>query len=237
MDPHLRDEIETNDLETFLSNLKTWWAKWGNYILIAVLLVAAGIFIKNTIQRRQYEAHEEAWNTLATATSPEVLEKAGANYKDANFKAQTLLKAGDLNLAKARTALGDPKEAEARDKALLEARRLYSAVADDASKPWIYRLNARLGLASVAEEQAKWDDAQAIYKQVQADAGDRFPHLRDQAMAKAQLLPRISAGLNFGPEPVEGPAVPATNPKPATTAPGLTMPLELSVPTTAPATR
>ena len=211
MDSQERHELQENDLATFLSNFGEWWEKYGNTVLIvvmAVVLVLAG-WRFFTFQARQ--AHEEAWADLALATSPEALRNVAETHDDESVRTLAYLHGADLLLGQALTGempvtmegedeSGEVLSAAPRDRETLltQAETLYQE-AIESSPHDLYMLNARLGLASVAETQQRWDHAQSQYEQIVAAAGQRFPTIAQQARARLTMLGELKKPVVFAP--------------------------------------
>jgi hypothetical protein len=240
MDSQHRHELEENDLESFLMNFKSFWARYGNAILIVVLLAAIGLFVKGTMSRRAAERHDQAWSGLLNATSPEVCASLAESYKDEpGYAALAYLKGADLFLSKALAPTTQPAETQpsgfgkAGEKsgggAMEEAREMYQKVVDEPGVNLTVRLNAQLGLAAVAENLGEWGEAANIYQKVQEQSGN-YPTMAAVAKSREGMLERIKRPVVFGPEPVmkqEGAATgapPAESAAPLLPAPGAGLP-------------
>ena len=205
----VRDESlldsDREDVRQTLSEWKaglTWfWDRAGTPILLAVVAVSIGYTVFNFINYRQQVATEEAWASVAGATSPSVFEQVARDHSLPGARATALLAAGDLYLNEA--AAADPAEAgDFLDKA--EAQ--YRAVADGAAHP-VFRLNAAEGLGVVAESRLDADAARAQYRALaaQADAAG-MPYWRDRAEVRLASLDRLLeagplAAVEFAPAP------------------------------------
>lgn len=211
MDSQERHELKQNDLQDFLENFGGFWKKWGNTILttIAVLIIIfAGSKLYNDWQ---YSAKESAWVDLAGATSPQSADMVANEHSNPTVQALAFLKAGDLFLAEASKPEpaeqrvlpvdggGDPVEQE-RAQMLDNAASRYTTVLD-LDVPLVYPLNAKLGLAAVAENREAWDEAAGLYQQVIDQAGDRHATLSALAKAKMDMLPQLKRPVVFGPDP------------------------------------
>jgi tetratricopeptide (TPR) repeat protein len=165
---------------------------------------------------------------------------------DKQILAQALVAMGDLNWAMANYPELAPKSAAAskptykldKDKpaCLKEAAESYQQVLERYADQVIPTLNARFGLAAVAEQNRQWDQARAQYEQI-AKVGDDLKTFKLLADARLKRLDDISKPMLIGqvPDKPEPPPVPEPDPfdldTPSTTRPGV------SLPTTAPATQ
>jgi predicted negative regulator of RcsB-dependent stress response len=216
MDKKHRHELEENDLLDFMANFKDWWAKHGNKLLLVVLVVLVGLLGYKLIHQRTVEARDIAERDFSQATSPEALRNLAQNSSDANYQAKAYLRGGDLLLERSRQSggatPGDAKAApaltpEQRQENLRNAEAMYKPVLDLDKAHASYKLNARLGLAAVAEDRQQWDVARQQLETVRKDAGEAFPVLAAQAVARQGLLARLQAPVVFAPE-----TQPATQP-------------------------
>lgn len=113
---------------------------------------------------------------------------------------------------------------------LEDAGKMYQAVVDDASVHVVLRINAMLGLASVAEAQGKWDAAGQAYDKAYDLAGSEYVVLAKQASGRKARLADISKPVVFAKDApvVQVPAV--DKPAPEIKAPEFKLDLSPSVP-------
>ncbi|MEX0774822.1 MAG: hypothetical protein WD042_03805 [Phycisphaeraceae bacterium] len=217
MDADKRHELEENELASFLVGAKTWWAKHGTRVLSVLLVIVVAWFGWNLYQKRAREARETAWSNLANATSPEALKQAAQSYADPAYQAMAWLKAGDLLLGRAITPPEAPPEAGAAgtpttqpadpapvsDPAadLDEAETLYEKVLGRAEADPVFKLNARLGLAAIAETRGHSDEAAQQYELIQKEAGEHYEAIAQQAKARQARLVELARPVVFGAEP------------------------------------
>lgn len=217
MDHDLRD----NDLAEFFSHFGEWWSQYGNTVL-AVVLAGAIVFLGYKFWTiRSYQATESAWSELANTTSPQNYLSVAADHSDPAVQALAYLRAGDLfaqaaRAAHAPAAASQPAQHLSPEQALSQAQDAYQHVLAVAKHP-VYRINATLGLARVAESRRDWSAAQKQYQQaLDAAQTASLPSLALQAQHGLDMLPQLQ-------EPVVFPATqPATQPaatQPATTQP------------------
>lgn len=212
MDSKHRHELEQNDLLDFLTHFGAWWEKYGMMLMVAVLVVLAAIFAKRFMDNRAASAHEAAWSDLASATSPSAYQAVAKDYKDPSIAALASLRGADLLLQQAsrpEPTPGSPAAtqpaAPSRQQKLEEAARMYQEVVQVADAPAVYRLNAMLGLAAIAEDRGQWNQAQSHYEKIVSQA-DAYTTIRAQARARLAMLPRLQENVIFASEPASQPA-------------------------------
>lgn len=220
------EEIPEDHTEKFWA----WWEKWGLKALTLVAVVLAVVAIYRWIDASRRAAHERAWAELAGATSPESLRQVAAdNAANPPVYALAQLRAGDLLLSRVLNpadtnaattkpsaipglpgigpAPRSPEDDRAAD--LKQAEDSYKAVVNSKDAPLVIQLNARLGLAAVAEMQGEWGKAREAYKETIKLAGDTYPLIKTQAVGREAMLDRLPGSLAFSPEK---PPVVATQP-------------------------
>ncbi len=238
MDPEHRQELEENDLEVFLMNFKKWWNKHGTKVVLVLLVAALALFAKQMYDKRQAERQETMWSDLANATSPEAARSLAMSYAEPGYKAKAWLKGADLLLTKAMAPDQTPATPETigpdgvpvspvvpvtpvtpadREATLQQAANYYQGVLDVSGAEVVYRLNARLGLATIAETRGDFDAADKQYEQILTDAGTEYSAIAAQAKARQAMLTELRQPVKFGPEPVAPPEPVAD---PAATTPG-----------------
>ena len=228
MDSQERHDLKTNDLQEFFDNFGSFWKAWGNSILtvaavIVIIFAGAKLYGDWTTSAR-----EASWTDLAGATSPQSADMVAAEHGNPVVKALAFLKAGDLYLGQA----GKPAVAEQRampvdggedpvkvqEQQLLDnAQARYQTVLS-LNVPKVYKLNAQLGLASVAEGREQWDEARTLYEQVITEAGDSFASLKKLAQVKSDMLPGLAKPIVFGLDvdaQAEGMTIQSNDPTPA----------------------
>lgn len=233
MDSHERHELQENDLAEFLANLGEWWEKYGNATLIVVMVVVLAAAGWRYVGFRSAQAHEDAWTDLAFATSPEVYRTIAQSHDNPAVQALAYLHGADLLLGKALTAeiIADgptaadagsttdadtdapsPADTAPQDpQALLTGAQAMYEKALDIAPHGLYRINAQLGLAAVAETREQWDRAREHYQQAIEAADPTFPMLAQRAGMRIEMLDQLSRPVVFAPEtPPEAPE--ASNP-------------------------
>jgi len=153
---------------------------------------------------------------------------------DPNYRSQALILQGDLYYTVA--MLPEMEESTTRpalkleqtsDQLLESARTSYQDVVDRfADKKQAFG-SAKLGLAAIAENTAKFDDAKVIYQAISDDA-TLSTSVRNVAKQRLAILPNLSRPMRLAKSSTQPAATPTTNPDTTTIAPA-------TLPTTAPA--
>jgi predicted negative regulator of RcsB-dependent stress response len=211
MEPQHRHELHENDLQHFLTHFGEWWNQHGNRILTGILIVLVLLTGWIWYRKSQVGRHEQAWQDLAVANTPERLRTLAQDSSEPSVRVLAGLRAGDAWLTESLSP--DPEKAAKAPAALSQARQCYADVADNAAAALPMRLNARLGLASVAEAKKDWPEARKQYTQVTAEAGAGYATLAARAQARLNVLDGLASPVVFAA------TAPATQPtsKPAAT--------------------
>lgn len=212
MDSEHRHELKENDLATFLTHFGEWWGKHGTNILIVITVLLIVVLGYRFLDMRATTAHNEAWSDLAATASPEGYRTLAETHKDPAVQALAYLRGGDLLLAQSTSAsaknvdgadaVGTPQEA------LENAKVMYQQVLSISQEP-VYRVNAMMGLAAVAEAERNWEQAGTYYRQVIGQAQEKMPWIAADAQKRLDLLDRLAEPIAFAPEPVLPAAAPA----------------------------
>ncbi|HEX7008822.1 MAG TPA: hypothetical protein VF184_02505 [Phycisphaeraceae bacterium] len=214
------DNLRENDLAEFLANFGEWWSKHWQHVLLAVLLIACVVLGVRLISDWRTSKREYAWLDLAGTTNPESYPLVAQEYDNPTVRALAYLRGGDLYHHQ---AMHPPAEGD--DQALTPQQRLEQASqlyqqALEATKEPVYRANALLGLAAVAETQQRWDQARQYYAQAQQVAGDQLPSIAAEAQRRQELLDALKQPVAFAPEPaVTAPSTQSTADEQAQEAP------------------
>ena len=204
-DPHHR-----NELYAALAGFRDWWRanrdtinRWLTGIMI-VLLVVAGYRLWSY---RSDVRHEQAWSDLAAATSPESLAGVARDHELPTVRALAHLRAGDLLLEKwvAPLTAGSPRrgqrenrpDPERPENGMERARSHFRRAAAVEQAPATVRLNARLGLATAAENEGKFDSAEKTYRRVIELARGAHPALATRAEARLERLEALRVPVTF----------------------------------------
>ncbi len=199
MDSEHRHELQENDLAEFIANFGEWWSKHGNTVLTVILVVSVVFLGKRWIDARAESAHEQAWSDLATATSPESFRHTAESHDNPAVRALAYLQGGDLLLAQSKKnqdASPDAAPSTAPpltpDQALHEAELMYKQVLADPNTHTVFKLNAHLGLATVAESRQLWNEAQQQYQAIIDTAGPGYDAIAGQARARLANLDELA---------------------------------------------
>ncbi len=176
-------QLESRLNEEFIE----WLKKWGGYVLMGVAAVAGLYAGYQYLEREKAKASDAAWisfNAAAQAQRPESLvQVAGEAATGTAVELASSLVAADIHLAAARTGipvgerlgpdgklpegkplLTDEQRASERDKAEGLYKRALSASNDSFGQSAMV-ISALTGLASVAEDRGKADEAKQFYQQ------------------------------------------------------------------------
>jgi len=207
LDTQHRHELKENDLAESLRNISVFWQQWGNSLLMAVLLCLLILLGYQFFTNRTARIHEESWSALLYETSPAGLRAVAETNSDPSVQALARLQAAELLLLK----VAEPASATQPSTAgqIEEAESLLKAVADQPGLSPVYRLNALLGLAAVAEDRQQWAEAARIYQQVAQEAGSRLSAIASRAEQRRQVLDQLAQPVTFATTQPAPPALPA----------------------------
>jgi len=217
MDDRQRQITEGAGLEESRLNteLLDWLNRWGDKILLAVLIVALAFVGWNWWERRQVQVLDDAFfelNAAIESGSPDALIAVAEQYPDrAAVAEQALLAAADAHLRAATVGL-DPAAEPQEDGAFAEedmldeaqrrehastARDLYEQVGaglDADTARVLLRLRAGSGVASASITLGEYEQARAALQDLIAQAREAgYSGLADQAEAR---LGRLEATRN-----------------------------------------
>lgn len=204
--------IHENDFKRFYhETFQPFWDRYGTPVSLVICVVCAIFAGRQWWNYQHRETNERAWTDVATSTSPEAFYKVAADHRTSRpaVAATAWLAGADLNLKKAREiaakpedkanaeATGDVVKPTSAEDYLSNAYTGYDAVATMAGVDPVFRLNAMLGLAAVAEGKLEWEQAGKIYEVIEKEAGDTYPMLQARAKARLELLPRLKLPVTF----------------------------------------
>jgi len=212
MDRDERHELKDNELREFFTNFGDWWQRYGNSVLIVVIVVVVvvlGYQFYTSYHQRQYNS---AWQDLASSSSPDALMAVAESYDRPAVQSLARLRAADLLVQQAMQpgAAGDRSDQDA----LEQAELLYQAVVDSERADPAYRVNALMGLASVAENREAWQGARNQWNAaIELAQRHRLTHLKQQATARRDRLDVLRQPVHFaegqprqfGPAPGQSP--------------------------------
>lgn len=228
MDSQHRHELQQNDLAEFLSHFQDWWEEHGFRALLYVLVILVVVFGVQNYKARQKAAHDQRWNELDSATSPAMYEAVARTYDEPVIGALARLRGADLALSRAVGRKAEPmpdagmgqlniepaagEDDVDPDAMLTEAEAGYNAVLAMPDVAIAIKLNAMLGLASVAESRRDFDAARQTYDDIQAKAGPGYENFADMAKRRAAALDRIAEPVVLGKDPQPEPDATAVVP-------------------------
>ena len=216
MDSQHRHELQTNDLEEFITHFKEWWTKHGTNTLMGILIIVAVIFFMRWYSGREDRILNQAYGELAAAADPFAKTEVAGKYESIDgFASIARLQAADMLLRQAIGVMPTPNSDDApageeRTNMLNQAATLYERVTNSGATK-LQVLNARFGLASVKESLGEFDAARDQYQKVQEEAGNDWPTLVAKAKRLEGDLAEIRRPVSF-PEPPAAPAISAPNP-------------------------
>lgn len=203
MDQDYEHDPHENDLLEFFRHFGAWWERHGRNTLIVLLIVAGTFAAWRWVSFNRQTSHEESWSALTASTSPESYLAAATEIPDPAARNLARLRGADLaaqEAARPQAAEDAERPERSPDNLLAQAKTAYQEVLADADAHVIFRLNAMLGLAAVAESRRQWDDARTWYDKLEAAAGDLYPAHRDQAEQRRDDLERLAEPLTFAPD-------------------------------------
>jgi tetratricopeptide (TPR) repeat protein len=211
-DVHRPDMTESKVNEEFVDWLKTKGPNW----LLAILLAICVYFVVLNLQQRKATKENAAWAELTQASQsglPGSLEDVAEKYPKIDQVANVarLQAAQQLMLAVqsglmvgAEVQVGQPVNMEAeglseeeRERYLDRAEALYEAIleSDAGSRgETIHVVGALNGLGAVAESRGDGEQAAEWYRRAAERAGDFYPRLQEQALARAESVEEVLSG-------------------------------------------
>ncbi len=230
-DPERLAQVQQSDLGESRVNEEfvDWLKKWGNSILLAILLVALAGVAWNWWQRKVDTDRDTAWTNLRSAQLPASLEEVAADSKKIDsVSILALLGAADqyLTSIQANTPIGGVLEGEepgiddaTRAEYLKNADDLYAqalAAVGDTDKNFSMKIlacSALFGQAAVAESQGNIEQARVVLTKIVETANPEYPDLADQATFRISTLEPLANRLVLPaaadlPAPPEPEAVP-----------------------------
>ena len=207
MDPDRLAQVQQSELTESRVNedFVEWLKKWGNSILLAVLLVALAGVGWNWWQQKIDETIDTAWTNLSMAQLPASLEEVAADSTEVgSVSTLALIRAADEYLISVQngvplgmlpTADDAPElDPDTRSEYLDDADRLYGEAiasvgdygADFAKKLLV--CSGLFGQAAVAESRGDIDRARTLLETVTTTADPEYPQLADQARTRIDSL-------------------------------------------------
>lgn len=195
MDSERRHELETNDLREFLDNFKDFWDKYGNQLLIGLIVVLGSYVGYTRYNQWQTDKAEAAFTELNQADSADAFRALAGERGEVHDEA--MRRGGDTALGDARSAL-IANEQDAADEALTQAQSAYDALVSRGATPE-YQLAGHEGLAKVALMREEWDQAKTHYEAIIELAGDSFLTQADRAQRAVDRIDLLKSPIAFAP--------------------------------------
>ncbi len=239
-----RQELKTNTLSVYLSQIYERAQLYSNYItggLVVVLLVlVVGAYLRHSRQvatqngwKRFYEIvdpSDDAGGDVDLITRAERLADEYAGHRQIGLAARELQ--ADLTYEEAMKLSPVGGDRGRRVELLKSARRLYQELLDGHAREPLAAARLRMSLAACIEnlvllDEARADEAQALYQQVAADPASPFKPLAEKmaqtlatrvaplkivATRPAETAPEGAAASAAGPETSGTAAAPVTVP-------------------------
>jgi len=209
MDSEHRHELKENDLAEFLAHFGQWWSKHGNIMLTVILVGVVGFTAKRWINAHAIETKQKAWRDLADTTSPDGYRAVAVSYRDPAVRALAYLRGADQLLANATVPQDDQPDEQTTSNSntnhtnpvqdLDSAASMYQQIVRDDQAHLVYKLNAQLGLAAIAESRKNWDQARQHYNAIINQPDAQYAAIAQRARTRAALLDRLQKPVVFGP--------------------------------------
>jgi tetratricopeptide (TPR) repeat protein len=232
-----REELQQNDLATWMYRVPLFLKNYGSYLLLGVALLVLGWRLWDWHQANQAKELQDAWASLNDAMKPTYTNppsKLHAIIDQASSKplqAFAYAKIGKfyldyLNMGAPADGLQGVKVSA--DQAAKESEEAFKKVISDYPDQTLALAEARLGLAALYENRGQWDDARKQYNAIVekssplagtafADVAQRrLDHVDDWSkpavlVATPTPLPEIPA-VTPASQPATLPVTPATTP-------------------------
>lgn len=236
MDAKERHELKDNDLAEFLQNFGEFWNKHGNSISVAILVVLVawiGIRFYNNMQATN---HENAWADLASTSTPSgYRERAREDTGFGAIQEIALLRGAEqyhqqaIELDNENTTPA-PGMMSVED-SLKNAEAMYQQVLDSKSDP-VFRANAAVGLANIAETRGDFDAANTYWTQAEKLANDaHLGAIAAQAKIRLGMLDELKQPIVFGNAAQTAPVTPDDTANEAPDSSATDSPAEADTPT------
>jgi hypothetical protein len=209
-------QVEQTDLNESRVNEEfvDWLKKWGNGILLAVLLVALAGVGWQWLERSANERRTAAWNGLTSAQLPSSLQDIAVEAEGVDsVSLLALMSAADKYLTSIQSGTrfdreaGSPDfklDAETRTAFLDSADALYgeviTKVGDDYKTTFakkLFVISALFGKAAIAESRGKIDDGKALLALIAEIAEPEYPQLATQAGQRSDSMDVLAVKTSF----------------------------------------
>jgi hypothetical protein len=225
-------QVEQTDLSESHVNEEfiDWLKKWGNAILLAVLLVALAGVGWQWLERSANERRDAAWDGLTTAELPSSLEEVAVEAEGVDsVSILALMQAADKYLTSIQSGTRFDREpgsedykldAETRTAFLERANTLYgeviTKVGDDYKTTFakkLFVISALFGQAAIAESRGKIDDGKVLLARITEIASPQYPQLATQAGQRSDSMDVLAVKTSFPAQAdLPKPPVPETTP-------------------------
>lgn len=214
MDTEHRHELKENDLAEFLTHFGQTWRQYGNLILTVVLVLVIGFTAMRWFKANAASTQEQAWRDLTETTSPDGYRAVALTNRDPAVRALAYLRGADQLLAQSAAPFKRNDNLSSTDQTIAEtsdqdrssdldgAASMYEQVIRDEQIHLVYKLNAQMGLAAVAECRHDWGEAREQYEKVSELASEKYATISQRAKTRATLLDRLNKPVVFAPDPV-----------------------------------
>jgi hypothetical protein len=198
--------------------------------VLLIILVVAGFFaVQRLVRVTRESAHETRWSDLAMTSDPDSYKTIAKGADEPSIQALAYLRGADLLLHRAALPVEPPKPAAAADgktpapapiappsaqdrkRMIDDAALMYEQVLALQGAHEVYALNARLGLASVAESRGDLDGARKLYDEVKTQAGEKYAGVAAQASGRLAVLDRLGKPVKFAASAPVAPAPAASS--------------------------
>ncbi|HAW94942.1 MAG TPA: hypothetical protein DCX60_01580 [Phycisphaerales bacterium] len=225
-------QVEQTDLSESRVNEEfvDWLKKWGNGILLAVLLVALGGVGWQWLERSANERRDAAWDGLTTAELPSSLVEIADEAEGVDsVSILALMQAADKYLTSIQSGTRFDREpgtdeykldAETRKAFLDSADELYgkviAKVGDDYKTTFakkLYVISALFGQAAIAESRGEIENGKALLARITEIAEPQYPQLAAQAGQRSDSMDVLAVKTSF-PAQADLPAPPVAETTP-----------------------
>ena len=209
-------QVEQTDLSESRVNEEfvDWLKKWGNGILLAVLLVALAGVGWQWLERSANERRDAAWEGLTSAELPSSLEEIAVEAEGVDsVSILALMQAADKYLTSIQSGTrfdrepGTPEyklDAETRTAFLDRADSLYgeviAKVGDDYKTTFakkLYVISALFGQAAIAESRGDIENGKALLARIMDIAEPQYPQLATQAGERSDSMDVLAVKTSF----------------------------------------
>ena len=209
-------QVEQTDLNESRVNEEfvDWLKKWGNGILLAVLLVALAGVGWQWLERSANDRRDAAWDGLTSAQLPSSLEEIAVEAEGVDsVSILALMSAADKYLTSIQSGTRFDREAgsedfkldaETRTAFLDRADALYGEVITKIGDQYkttfakkLFVISALFGQAAIAESRGKIDDGKALLARITEIAEPQYPQLATQAGQRSDSMDILAVKTSF----------------------------------------